>query len=32
MRHDQAREQLAVLRRTHPFGSSGAAFPVPFTP
>ena len=32
MRHDRAREQLAVLRRVHPHGSSGAAFPVPFTP
>jgi hypothetical protein len=32
MRHDRAREQLAVLRRIHPRGSSGANFPVPFTP
>jgi len=32
MRHDHAREQLAVLRRAHPRGSSGAGFPVPFTP
>ena len=32
MRHDRAREQLAVLRRIHPRGSSGAGFPVPFTP
>ncbi len=32
MRHDHAREQLAVLRRVHPRGSSGAGFPVPFTP
>jgi hypothetical protein len=32
MRHDRAREQLAVLRRIHPRGSSGAAFPVPFMP
>ena len=32
MRHDRAREQLAVLRTVHPRGSSGAAFPVLFTP
>jgi hypothetical protein len=32
MRHDRAREQLAVLRRIHPRGSSGTDFPVPFTP
>jgi hypothetical protein len=27
MRHDSARAQLAVLRRDHPAGASGAAFP-----
>jgi hypothetical protein len=27
MRHDSARAQLAVLRRDHPAGASGATFP-----
>ena len=32
MRHDSARAQLAVLRRDHPAGASGASFPAALEP